>query len=50
MVRTMSMASMARNEEWYAFDSIGFGNRRIVALVPQRSGGKLLGIARTNST
>jgi len=37
----MSMASMVRNEEWYAFDSIGFGDGRIFALVPQWSGGTL---------
>lgn len=41
----MSMASMVRNEEWYAFDSIGFGDGRIFALVPQWSGGKLLEIS-----
>ena len=34
----MSVASMVRNEEWYTFGSVGFGNGRIVAFVPQWSG------------
>lgn len=41
----MSMASMVRNEEWYAIDSIGFGDGRIATLVPKWSGGKLLEIS-----
>ncbi len=36
---------MVRNEEWYAFDSIGLADGRVVALVPQRSGGKLLKVS-----